>query len=249
VQRLLHTCAGVHIHPLQRQRRTTVHAAGRSQRGVPNLPRAASCGLCGNSKSGAMGSSRRLRPTCRLSLCAGCAGFGFTHDLRNGGVARRWRQFCRGACGLTRLARGTPRGVPTRSIVFSASGGSPGSYRPRRQSDRSSSQTQCECWCFTRTECYESRSRSSTFDGDGSRCPRVTAKQSQPSGNHSLDIGRGNGDNGRAVSTGWRRLRLEISAGMPGRSRSGGRVRFWNFQANSFPSSNLNCAFAEPGLP
>jgi hypothetical protein len=74
MQRLSHPCAGVYIHPLQRQWRTGVHAAGRSQRGVPNLPRAASCGVCGNSKSGAMGSSQRRRPPCRLNLCAGHAG-------------------------------------------------------------------------------------------------------------------------------------------------------------------------------
>ncbi len=75
MQRLLHPCAGVHIHPLRRQWRTAMHAAGRSQRGVPNLPRAASCGVYGNSKSGAMGSSQRRRPPCRLNLCAGCAWF------------------------------------------------------------------------------------------------------------------------------------------------------------------------------
>ena len=73
MRRMLHPCAGVHIHPFQRQWHTVVHAAGRSLRGVPKLPRAASCGLCGNSKSRALGSSRR--PLCRLNLCAECAGF------------------------------------------------------------------------------------------------------------------------------------------------------------------------------
>jgi hypothetical protein len=81
------------------------------------------------------------------------------------------RQFCRRGCALTGLTRRVPRFVPSRSISRSASGGSPGSYRPRRQSDRSSSQTQCACSCFTRTESYESLSGSSVFDGDGSRCP------------------------------------------------------------------------------
>jgi hypothetical protein len=140
MQRLLHTRACVHIHPLQRQWRTTVHAAGRSQRGVPKMPRAAACGLCGNSKSGAMGSSRQLRPTCRLNWWRGVRRvLGSPRSSKNGGVARGRRQFCGRACGLTRLARRAPRCVPTRSIAFSASGGSPGSYRPRRQSDRSSS--------------------------------------------------------------------------------------------------------------
>jgi hypothetical protein len=253
MQRLLHTCAGVHIHPLQRQWRTVVHPAGRSQRGVPNLPRAASSGVCGNSKSGAMGSSRRRRPPCRPNWCAKRAGLWVQPRPVKRGVTRRRRQVCRRDCGLTGLARRAPRCVPTRSIAFSASGGSPGSYRPRRQSDRSSSQTQCECWCFTRTECYESRSRSSTFDGDGSRWPRVTARQSQQMAMIPSILAPATGrlqTTGAQFAIGRQKLRLQISPGMPDWSRPGGRVRFWELPGKSHPpQQSLYCAIAEPGLP
>jgi hypothetical protein len=101
-------------------------------------------------------------------------------------VMRGWRQLCRGGCGLRCSCRRIPRRGRSLWIACSASGGSAGSYRPRRQSTRSSSQPQWTCRSFISTPAptlqrLPSISLNIKACGEHlSRCPQVTAKQRQP---------------------------------------------------------------------